>query len=150
MHEWIGRLISILFFAASLPFVFLIIRRGFGGEAAKFGVVLYSFAPLMVAASRAFIPDMASLGCAMAGFYFFSGWIDDQPVALRPRMNRQFTLSALLLALSLLLKPTTGIIFAAMLALALKKFGGKVGGGSSPHFSLSSSRATATDTNGIA
>lgn len=123
LHEWIGRLLTIVIFAGSLPFVFFLVRDFFGEIAAALALIFYSFAPLSIAASRAFIPDMTSLSCALAGFYFFSRWLELRPGA-RAR-HRYFMAGAVLLALALLLKPTTGIIAAPMLALAFDKFGRK-------------------------
>ena len=71
VQEWIGRLQTILTFAFSLPFLFVIVRRAFDQTAAMYALVFYSFAPLSIAAGRAFLPDMAALSLALIGLYFF-------------------------------------------------------------------------------
>src|SRR5438067_5869290 len=69
MREWVGRLLTIMFFAASLPFFFAIVRHSFGKTAAMFALTFYAFAPLMLAASRASMPDMPWLACALGAWY---------------------------------------------------------------------------------
>ena len=44
---------------------------------AVWALVFYSFAPLSIAASRAFMPDLPSLTLSLAGLYFFLRWCDD-------------------------------------------------------------------------
>ena len=77
VHEWFGRLETVLFFAASLPFFYLLVRRIFNETVAVWALVFYSFAPLCIAASRAFMPDFPSLTLSLAGLYFFLRWCDD-------------------------------------------------------------------------
>ena len=76
VHEWIGRLQAVIFFAASLPFFFLLVREIFGDTAAIWATFFYSFAPLNVFAGRSFMPDVPSLSLALIGLYFFLRWID--------------------------------------------------------------------------
>ena len=71
VHEWIGRLETVLFFAASLPIFYLLVRRIFNESIALWALFFYSFAPLNIAASRAFIPDVPSLCLSLVGLYFF-------------------------------------------------------------------------------
>jgi 4-amino-4-deoxy-L-arabinose transferase-like glycosyltransferase len=61
IHEWIGRSQSMIFFAVSFPFFFLLVREIFGGTAAIWATFFYAFAPLNVFASRSFMPDVPSL-----------------------------------------------------------------------------------------
>ena len=76
VHEWIGRLETVLFFAASLPVFYLLVRRIFNESVALWALFFYSFAPLSIAASRAFIPDLPSLSLSLAGLYFFLRWVE--------------------------------------------------------------------------
>ena len=73
VNEWIGRLETVLFFAASLPIFYLLVRRIFGKSVALWALFFYSFAPLSIVASRAFIPDVPSLCLSLVGLYFFCG-----------------------------------------------------------------------------
>lgn len=116
VHEWIGRALTIFFFAASLPFFYAIVRRAWNENAALLALIFYSFAPLMVAAGRAFLPDVPSLALALAGYYFFQRWLD------RERRADLVNASAMI-ALSILLKAPTAVIGAPLLALAWEKYG---------------------------
>jgi 4-amino-4-deoxy-L-arabinose transferase-like glycosyltransferase len=97
VHEWIGRAQAVFFFAASLPFFFLIVREIFGETAAMWATFFYSFAPLNVFAGRSFMPDVPSLSLALIGLYFFLRWIDSFAKAF-------FFASAILISLSILVK----------------------------------------------
>src|SRR5437764_10804105 len=77
VHEWIGRIQGVLFFVLALPFFFGLVRRIFGELAALWATLFYAFAPLSIAASRAFIPDVPSLSLAIIGIYFFLRWIEE-------------------------------------------------------------------------
>jgi 4-amino-4-deoxy-L-arabinose transferase-like glycosyltransferase len=121
VHEWIGRSLTIVFFAASVPFVFLLARRVFDEFAGILALVFYAFAPMMIAASRAFMPDMSSLACALAGLYLFWRWLDTNQSSVSS--YGLFLTACLLIALALLLKPTTATVAAPLAALAWRKFG---------------------------
>lgn len=112
VHEWIGRIQGVLFFVAALPFFFLLVRRLFGETAAVWAPFFYAFAPLGIVASRAFMPDVASLSLAIAGMYFFLRWLEDGHL-------KWFFSSALLISLALLIKLPTALIGAPLLYLAV-------------------------------
>jgi len=78
IHEWIGRSQAIIFFAVSLPFLFLLVREIFGSTAAIWATFFFSFAPVNIFAGRSFMPDVPSLSLAIAGLYFFLRWIEDR------------------------------------------------------------------------
>src|SRR5882672_1784811 len=61
IHEWMGRSQSVIFFAISLPFFFLLVREIFDGTTAIWATFFYAFAPLNIFAGRAFMPDVPSL-----------------------------------------------------------------------------------------
>src|SRR5207245_784984 len=50
VHEWIGRIQTVILFAVSLPFFFLLVRKIFGDVAAFWALFFYSFAPLGIMA----------------------------------------------------------------------------------------------------
>ncbi len=97
VHEWIGRIQAVIFFAASLPFFFLLVREISGEPAASWALLFYSFAPLSLFASREFMPDVPSLSLAIIGLYFFLRWIENAE-------KRFFFASAILISLSILIK----------------------------------------------
>jgi 4-amino-4-deoxy-L-arabinose transferase-like glycosyltransferase len=108
IHEWIGRSQSVIFFAISLPFFFLLVRQIFGSTAAIWATFFYAFAPLNIFAGRSFMPDVPSLSLAIIGLYFFLRWLCDDERAL-------FYLAAIAVSLSILIKATS-ILIAAPLA----------------------------------
>ena len=111
VHEWIGRLETVLFFAASLPVFYLLVRRIFSESVALWALFFYSFAPLSIAASRAFIPDLPSLSLSLAGLYFFLRWVDDND-------RWGWLISSIALSLAILIKGTSAIIGLPLLYLA--------------------------------
>src|SRR6266404_5075139 len=108
IHEWIGRSQAVIFFAVSLPFFFLLVREIFGGAAAVWATVFFSFAPLNIFAGRSFMPDVPSLSLAIIGLYFFLRWVNHGRLLL-------FFLAAIAISLSLLIK-VTSILIAVPLA----------------------------------
>jgi 4-amino-4-deoxy-L-arabinose transferase-like glycosyltransferase len=107
IHEWIGRSQSVIFFAISLPFFFLLAREIFGNTAAIWAAFFYAFAPLNIFAGRSFMPDVPSLSLGIIGLYFFLRW-------LRERKTAPFYLAAIAISLSLLIKVTSIVIAAPM------------------------------------
>src|SRR6266436_5979056 len=112
IHEWIGRSQAVIFFAVSLPFFFLLGREIFGGDAAVWATVFFSFAPLSVFAGRSFMPDVPSLSLAIIGLYLFLRWVNNGRLLL-------FFLAAIAISLSLLIKVTSILIVAPLLYLAV-------------------------------
>jgi 4-amino-4-deoxy-L-arabinose transferase-like glycosyltransferase len=112
VHEWIGRIQAIIFFAVSLPFFFLLVRKIFGNTAAVWASFFYSFAPLNVFAGRSFMPDVPSLSLAIVGLYFFLRWVEHGQSA-------SFFVTAIAISLSLLIKITSIIVFAPLAYLAV-------------------------------
>ena len=127
-HEWIGRSESVIFFAVSLPFFFLLVRETWPGllghdpsagcrchVAALWATFFYAFAPGNVFAGRSFMPDVPSLSLALIGLYFFLRWINDGK-------SRAFFLAAITISLSILTKPTSVVIAAPLLFLVWQKW----------------------------
>jgi 4-amino-4-deoxy-L-arabinose transferase-like glycosyltransferase len=115
IHEWIGRSQAVIFFAVSLPFFFLLVRKIFGGMAARWATFFYSFAPLNIFAGRSFMPDVPSLSLALIGLYFFLRWIDNEQPA-------SFVWAAFVISLALLIKLPTAIVAAPLLFLVWQKW----------------------------
>ena len=116
IHEWIGRGESVIFFAISLPFFFLLVHEVFGSTPAIWAAFFYAFTPLNVFAGRSFMPDVPSLSLGIIGLYFFLGW-------LRERKTAQFYLAAIAISLSLLIKLTSIVIAAPILYLIVAGIG---------------------------
>src|SRR5438874_9036586 len=103
IHEWIGRIQAVIFFAVSLPFFFLLVREIFGRTAAVWATFFYSFAPVNVFAGRSFMPDVPSLSLGIVGLYFFLRWTNDHKWM-------PFLLAAIAISFSLLIKITSMVI----------------------------------------
>lgn len=116
VHEWFGRVETVLFFAASLPLFYLLVRRVFNESVALWALVFYSFAPLCIAASRSFMPDFPSLSLSLAGLYFFLRWCDDE------RREADWLLASVALSLAILIKGTSAIIGLPLLYLSWQRF----------------------------
>ena len=112
VHEWTGRAQAIIFFAASLPCFFLLMREISGELAATWALLFYSFAPLSLFASREFMPDVPSLSLAIIGLYFFLRWIENAE-------RRFFFASAILISLSILIKLPSVLIGAPIAYLTV-------------------------------
>ena len=112
IHEWMGRSQSVIFFAISLPFFFLLVREIFDGTTAIWATFFYAFAPLNIFAGRSFMPDVPSLGLGIIGLYFFLRSARDPKPA-------SFYLSAIAISLSILIKATSVVIAAPLLYLAV-------------------------------
>src|SRR5438874_6373869 len=115
VHEWIGRLQAVIFFAASLPFFFLLVREIFGDAAAIWATFFYGFTPLNVFAGRSFMPDVPSLSLALIGLYFFLRWIDSEK-------SISLFAAATMISLALLIKLPSAIIGAPLLFLVWQKW----------------------------
>ena len=110
IHEWMGRSQSVIFFAISLPFFFLLVRETFDSVAAIWATFFYAFAPLNVFAGRSFMPDVPSLSLGIIGLYFFLHWVRDPKPA-------SFYLFAIAISLSILIKATSLVIAAPLLCV---------------------------------
>src|SRR5437016_10134414 len=116
IHEWIGRSESVIFFAISLPFFFLLVREIFSSTAAIWATLFFSFAPLNIFAGRSFMPDVPSLSLGIIGLYFFLRWVRDRKIA-------PFYLAAIAISLSILIKITSIVIAAPILYLFVAGIG---------------------------
>jgi 4-amino-4-deoxy-L-arabinose transferase-like glycosyltransferase len=116
IHEWIGRSQSVIFFAISLPFFFLLVHEIFGSTAAIWATFFYAFAPLNIFAGRSFMPDVPSLSLGIIGLYFFLRWLRDRKMA-------PFYLAAIAISLSILIKVTSIVIAAPILYLVVAGIG---------------------------
>jgi 4-amino-4-deoxy-L-arabinose transferase-like glycosyltransferase len=115
VHEWIGRVQAVVFFAASLPCFFLLVREIFGGTAAIWATLFYSFAPLNLFAGRSFMPDVPSLSLALIGLYFFLRWINSE------RSTSLFA-AAIAISLALLIKLPSAAVGTPLLFLVWQKW----------------------------
>jgi len=117
VQDWIGRTVSVVFFALSAPFFYLLVRQVFNERSAWFAVGIYALAPLSVFAGRSFMPDMASLAFSIAALYLFTTWLKDE------RSVSRFAAACAATALAILIKLPALIIGLPMLAMAWRNYG---------------------------
>src|SRR5262245_58910878 len=116
VQDWIGRVVSISFFAASLPLLFLLVKRVYGHRAALLAMAIYCAVPVGLFSARSFMSDTASLACALAAVWLFIQWLDRG----RPGV---LVGAACVAAVALLVKLAAISIAIPMLALAIGKYG---------------------------
>lgn len=87
-HEWVARLVSVMFFMGMLLCLYLLFLKVAGERTAFFGLLLAAFSPMSVALSRSIQPDVPMLAGVVAAltlfryyqetrrmrFYFFSAF----------------------------------------------------------------------------
>jgi 4-amino-4-deoxy-L-arabinose transferase-like glycosyltransferase len=117
VHEWIGRAVSVLFFAASVPFLYFFVKKVVNARAALFAAAVYVLAPLTIFAGRSFMSDMASLTFSIAALYLFAEWLEhESSLAL-------FTAACLTTAMAILIKLPAVIIGIPFLYMASAQYG---------------------------
>ena len=117
IQEWVGRSISVMFFAVSIPFFYLLVKKASNERSAILAAVTYSLIPLSIFAARSFITDMAMLSFSIIALYCFAEWLD------RPTDMRWFIAAGVGTSLAILVKLPAVIIGLPLLYLALQSYG---------------------------
>jgi 4-amino-4-deoxy-L-arabinose transferase-like glycosyltransferase len=117
VQAWIGRAVSVGFFALSVPFFYRLVRRTSHAHAARWAVAIYTLTPLGIFASRAFMPDMASLSLSLVALSLFATWLERAPHA------PLFLATSVVTSLAILLKLPALLIGVPLLAMAWGKYG---------------------------
>jgi hypothetical protein len=109
----------VLFYAVSLPFFYLLVRKTSNARGALVAVGIYTLTPLSIFASRSFMPDMASLSFSLAALYLFARWLERAPDATL------FIAMSLATSLAMLIKPPAVLIAVPLLVMAWDKYGAR-------------------------
>jgi 4-amino-4-deoxy-L-arabinose transferase-like glycosyltransferase len=117
VQAWVGRAVSVAFFAVSVPFLYLLVHSTSNARAALWAVTIYSLTPLSIFASRAFMPDMASLSLSLVALALFGTWLERAPHAAL------FLATGLALSLAILVKLPAVLIGVPLVAMAWGKYG---------------------------
>ena len=117
VQAWIGRAVSVGFFALSVPFFYRLVRRASHARVALWAVTIYTLTPLSIFASRAFMPDMASLSLSLVALSLFATWLERAPHA------PLFLATSLVTSLAILVKLPALLIGVPLLAMAWGKYG---------------------------
>ena len=71
VHEWIARLISIIFSIGTVIFLYFLVKNIFNKKTALWACFCFYLSPLSIIYTRTFQPDSAMLFFTISGFYFF-------------------------------------------------------------------------------
>lgn len=118
LHDWIGRLIPVIFFCASMPFFFLLVRRLSDTETGLLALAFYAFAPLGIVISRSFMPDAVALSLAVIGLYFILIWVDSMRLA-------HLGLAAWFVSGTILVKAPYAMVLLPIVYVTYRRFGWK-------------------------
>lgn len=83
VHEYLGRLVSILAFCGTAWFIFRIAARNLNESVGRAAVFVFSFSPLSIIFTRAFQPDPAALFFSAALIYYFLEWVKGDAAAFK-------------------------------------------------------------------
>ena len=111
-----ARIVPILFFMGSCYYLFLIVRRKSGFNAAIMTVLLYGILPINIIYSRNIMPESALMFFMLGGIYYFILFIDKNK-------NAYYFLSTIFTTLAVLTKVPAAFIGIPMIYLAVKKYG---------------------------
>lgn len=120
IQDWIGRSVSVCFFALSVPFFYLLARKISTERSAVFAVGAYTLAPLSIFSSRSFMPDMASLSFSIIALYLFTEWLQRQKTVCL------FAATCTATSLAILVKLPAIMIGVPLLYLAWQEYGAKL------------------------
>jgi 4-amino-4-deoxy-L-arabinose transferase-like glycosyltransferase len=116
-HEWVGRSLSVVFFALSVPCFYSLVKRVYDGMTALCAVTIYVILPLSVIAGRSFMSDMASLSLSIGGLDLFARWLD------KPTDLTMLMATVVCSALAILLKLPAIIISVPLAYMAWTQYG---------------------------
>jgi 4-amino-4-deoxy-L-arabinose transferase-like glycosyltransferase len=111
-----GRLLNIALYVASSILQFHMARRMFDSRAGVFAVLFFGFAGMNIYFNRVFQPDTLMVLASMAALHFYWVWSEEDGWA-------NFALSALGLAIALLIKPINVYLALPLLYLSHRRFG---------------------------
>ena len=111
---FIPRFISLLFFALSAYYLYLLMKKYFSQAISVLAMVIYCILPISIYWSRAIIPESSMMFFLIAGYYYFVKWYED---------GKGLYCSAILISLGMLTKPQVGFVGLALLVLCIKKYG---------------------------
>jgi 4-amino-4-deoxy-L-arabinose transferase-like glycosyltransferase len=120
IQDWIGRSVSVFFFAVSVLFFYLLVRQITNERSATFAGGIYILAPLSIFSSRSFMPDTASLTFSIIALYLFRKWLE------REKDLRLFTGLCLATALAILIKLPAVIIGLPLLYMCWTRYGAQL------------------------
>jgi len=119
VHEFLGRLLSTVFFLIALYFLYLLVLKYTDKNTALWSCAFFAVLPPIIFYTRAFQPESALIMSLILGVYFFSQWLDSEK-------NVHLICSALFISLACLIKIPSLYIGLPILYLAWLKYGKRV------------------------
>jgi 4-amino-4-deoxy-L-arabinose transferase-like glycosyltransferase len=120
VHDFLGRLFSVVCFLTAIYFLYRLVVNYFDSNVAFWSCLVYSILPLNIYYSRTFQPESMLLMCCIIGVYYFSIWLDSE-------QHQDLILSCVFVSLACLIK-VLPIIYLGLpiFYLAWSKFGIKL------------------------
>ncbi len=115
VHEYLGRLVSILAFCGGAFFLYKLSRKYLDKTSSLIALLFYTFNPYIFFYSRAFQPESTMLFLSITMLYFFSEWIDKEGWW-------RFALMTLCATTAFLVKMPTICLGLPLLYLCLRKY----------------------------
>ena len=115
VHEYLGRLVSILAFCGGAFFLYKLARKYTDGRIAIIVLLFYTFNPYIFFYSRSFQPESTMLFLSITMLYFFSEWLDREGWW-------RFALMTLCATTAFLVKLPTICLGLPLLYLCLRKY----------------------------
>ena len=108
VHEFLGRLVNVVFSVGAIVLMYGLARQFLPVKGALAALVLYTFSPMNIFFSRAFMAESSMMFFMAGAVYFFLIWLDKQTLTL-------YVTATIFAALACLTKPTAGLIFAPII-----------------------------------
>lgn len=119
VHEFLGRVVAIIFSLGSIVLYYHFIRLFFKERIALLAAFFFSFAPFNVYFSRAFMPESSMIFFSVGMYYYACLWLKKEKFYI-------LLLASIFGALSLLSKPFTVFLWIPMIYLFIVKYGKKI------------------------
>lgn len=116
VQDWIGRTVSLFFYALSIPPLWLLVRR-INVSIGLLTILIYSFVPLSILTSRSFISDMAMLSLMLWALYAFQKWVES------PQRKSLSVLAASFTTIAILIKLPAAMIAVPFAYIVFQKYG---------------------------
>ena len=114
-----GRIVPITFFMGSCIFLYKLVKKRSGVNAAMMSLLFYGLLPINIVYSRNIMPESALLFFSLGALFYFMKWIDSGKL-------KYYILAAAFTALAVLTKVPSAIIGIPMIYLGVDKYGLKI------------------------
>lgn len=115
VNEIYGRLLNIAFFIGALFPLYQLVRKYTNINTARWSILLFSFSPLSILYSRAFIPETMMICLFLYSLWLFDRWLDDEKFYI-------YAILMLITATAVIVRPYALIMLFPMFYLAWYKY----------------------------